>query len=144
MVCWFVFNIFYPNNYTMGRDATRRLQNDLQQRHPYIYGSAEFVGAMTTPMHLVKDTTSANKAFNALTDTISASAGYADDWNDFGTNLAVNGFTNSIGLGVGLTPIGRGLGATGKKIIKQSFNFLTDKAKNMFYKEDEDKEKYHY
>ena len=99
---------------------------------------------MTTPMHLVKDTTSANKAFNALTDTISASAGYADDWNDFGTNLAVNGFTNSIGLGVGLTPIGRGLGATGKKIIKQSFNFLTDKAKNMFYKEDEDKEKYHY
>ena len=81
------------------------------------------------------------KAFNALTDTLNASAGYAKNWNDFGTNLAVNGFANAAGLGADLTPIGRGLGATGKKIIKQGFNFLTDKAKNMFY-DDDDEDKY--
>ncbi len=130
-----------PDNYNMGRDATRQLQNELQQRYPYIYGGAEFVGAMTTPMHLAKGENFKQKAFNALTDTLNASAGYAENWNDFGTNLAVNGFANAAGLGADLTPIGRGLGATGKKIIKQGFNFLTDKAKNMFY-DDDDEDKY--
>ena len=84
------------------------------------------------------DTTFANKALNAFTDTINASAGYAENWNDFATNLAVNGFTNSFGLGIGYTQLGRGIGVTGKKFIKQGFNFLTDKAKNMFYDDNED------
>ena len=128
-----------PDNYTMGRDATRQLQNDLQQRHPYIYGGGEFLGAMNTPMHLVKDETLAQKGFNALTDTLMASVGYAQNGDDFLTNLAVNGFTNSVGLGADLTPLGRGLGTTGKKIIKQGFNFLTDKARNMFYNNEEGK-----
>ena len=75
---------------------------------------------MTTPMHLVKDATFANKAFNAATDTLNASAGYAENWNDFGANLLVNGAANAVGLGVGLMPFGRGLGVTGKKIIKQA------------------------
>ena len=136
------------DNYKLGRNATRKLQNDLQQRHPYIYGSAEFVGAMTTPMHLVKDTTSANKAFNALTDTISASAGYADDWDDFGTNLAVNGIANVIGLKAEHLPLWRAsarpLIKLGKKFVKQGINSSADKAKNMFYKDGGDEEKYHY
>ncbi len=130
-----------PNNYSMGRDAIRKLQNDLQQQHPIAYGVGEFAGAMMTPMHLAKGENFKQKAFNALTDTLNASAGYAENWNDFGTNLAVNGFANAAGLGADLTPIGRGLGATGKKIIKQGFNFLTDKAKNMFY-DDDDEDKY--
>ena len=125
------------DNYAMGRDATRQLQKNLQQRHPLVYGASEFVGAMTTPMHLVKDATFANKAFNAATDTLNASAGYAENWNDFGTNLVVNGFTNAVGLGVGLMPFGRGLGVTGKKIIKQGFNSFADNMKNMYYNNDE-------
>ena len=96
-----------PDNYTMGRDAVRKLQNDLSHRHPWAYGVGEFTGAMTTPMHLTKDTTFANKALNAFTDTISASVGYANDWNDFATNLAVNGATNWLGLKAEQLPIFR-------------------------------------
>ena len=103
---------------------------------------------MTTPMHLVKDTTFANKAFNALTDTISASAGYADDWDDFGTNLAVNGAANMAGLALDKVPLFRAsakpLIKFGKKFIKQGINSFADKAKNMFYNDGEDEEKYHY
>ena len=114
-------------------DVVRQLQNNLSQRHPLVYGVGEFTGAMTTPMHLVKDSTFTNKALNAVTDTLNASVGYAENWNDLATNLLVNGFANSIGLGVDMAPIGRGLGATGKKIIKQGVNYLTDKAKNILY-----------
>jgi len=134
------------NNYTMGRDATRKLQNDLQQRHPYIYGGAEFVGAMTTPMHLAKDTTFANKALNAFTDTINASAGYANNWKDFGTNLVANGLANIAGLKLEQLPIfrasARPLMQLGKKIIKQGINSSADKAKKLYYKEDD--EEYYY
>lgn len=141
-----------PGNYTMGRDATRKLQNDLQQRHPYIYGGAEFVGAMQTPMHLVKDTTFANKALNAATDTLNASAGYAENWNDFGTNLAVNGAANIAGLTLDKIPYLRAVGSTsskfiarnGPKFIKQGINSFADKLKNMYYKKDKDEEKYYY
>ena len=136
------------DNYAMGRNATRQLQNNLQQQHPYIYGGAEFVGAMTTPMHLAKDTTFANKAFNALTDTLNASAGYAENWNDFGTNLAVNGIANTAGLKAEQLPIfrasARPLTQLGKKFIKQGINSSADKLKDMFYKKDEDEEKQHY
>ena len=140
-----------PDNYNMGRDATRQLQNELQQRYPYIYGGAEFVGAMTTPMHLAKGENFKQKAFNALTDTLNASAGYAENWNDFLTNLAVNGIANNVGLTVDKIPYLRAVGSTaGKfvaknspKFIKQGINSSADKLKNMYYKEDEDEEKYY-
>ena len=136
------------DNYTMGRDATRQLQNELQQRHPYIYGGAEFVGAMTTPMHLAKEENFKQKAFNALTDTINASAGYAENWNDFGTNLVANGAANIIGLTAEQLPIfrasARPIVQIGKKIFKQGVNSSADNAKKLFYKKDEDEERYHY
>lgn len=141
-----------PNNYALGRDATRQLQNDLQQQHPIAYGAGEFTGAMTTPLHLVKDTTFANKALNAATDTLNASAGYAENWDDFGTNLAVNGIANNIGLQVEQLPMWRAAGSTlgkffaknGLKTVKQSINSFADKMKNIYYNDDEDEEKYHY
>ena len=119
-----------PNNYAMGRDATRQLQNDLQQQHPIAYGVGEFTGAMTTPLHFVKDTTFANKALNAATDTLNASAGYAENWDDFWTNLAVNGAANNIGLQVEQLPMWRAAGSTlgkffaknGLKTVKQGIN----------------------
>jgi len=134
-----------PNNYTLGRDATRQLQNNLQKQHPYVYGGAEFAGAMTTPMHLVKDTTFANKAVNAFTDTLNASAGYAQNWKDFGTNLAVNGIANSAGLSFDKVPLGRASARPfmqlGKKIFKQGINSSADKIKNTFYNKDDDEDK---
>ncbi len=137
---------FNPNNYYLGRDATRQLQKELQAKHPYVYGGAEFVGAMTTPMHLVKGENFKQKAFNAFTDTINASAGYAENWNDFGTNLAVNGIANIIGLTAEQLPLWRAsarpLVKLGKKFIKQGINSSADKVKNMYYKE-EDEEKYY-
>lgn len=141
-----------PNNYAMGRDATRQLQNDLQQQHPIAYGVGEFTGAMTTPLHLVKDTTFANKALNAATDTLNASAGYAENWDDFWTNLAVNGAANMVGLTFDAIPILRTLGSNtgknllkgGKKLIKQGINSFADKMKNMYYNDNEDEQKYYY
>ncbi|MBP5353366.1 MAG: hypothetical protein J6Y91_06375 [Alphaproteobacteria bacterium] len=135
------------HNYAVGRDATRQLQADLQQRHPYIYGGAEFVGSMTTPMHLYKDTTFANKARNALTDTLNASAGYAENWNDFATNLVANGAANWLGLKFEQLPLWRAsarpIVQIGKKIFKQGINSSADKAKKLFYKKEEDEEKYY-
>ena len=137
-----------PNNYAMGRDATRQLQNDLQQQHPIAYGVGEFTGAMTTPMHLAKDTTFTNKALNAFTDTINASAGYAKNWNDFGTNLVANGAANWLGLKFEQLPIFRAsakpLMQLGKKFFKQGINSSADKAKNLFYKKDDEDEEYYY
>lgn len=141
-----------PNNYAMGRDATRQLQNDLQQQHPIAYGVGEFTGAMTTPLHLVKDTTFANKALNAATDTLNASAGYAENWDDFWTNLAVNGAANMVGLQVEQLPMWRAAGSTlgkffaknGLKTVKQGINSFTDKMKNMYYNDNEDEQKYYY
>ena len=136
-----------PNNYAMGRDATRQLQNDLQQQHPIAYGVGEFTGAMMTPMHLTKGENIEQKAFNALTDTLNASAGYAENWNDFGTNLAVNGIANAAGLPIDVIPFtraaGRPLVQFGKKIFKQGINSSADKIKNMYYRNDEDEEKYY-
>ena len=136
------------NNYTMGRDATRQLQNNLQQQHPIAYGVGEFTGAMTTSMHLTKGENFKQKAFNALTDTLNASAGYAENWNDFGTNLAVNGAANIAGLIADKIPLGRAAGRPlvqfGKKFIKQGINSSADKAKNLFYKKDDEDEEYYY
>ena len=129
------------DNYTMGRDATRKLQNNLSESHPYIYGGAEFIGAMTSPMHLFKDTTKVNKALNAATDTLNASAGYAENWNDFGLGLISNSIANGSGLYADKLPLGRALGNVGRKAftqgINQGMNYLADKAKNIFYSNDE-------
>ena len=115
----------------------------LQGYNPYIYGGAEFVGAMTTPMHLVKEENFKQKAFNALTDTLNASAGYAENWNDFLTNLAVNGIANNVGLIADRVPLGRASGRPlaqfGKKFIKQGINSSADKMKNIYYNEQDDK-----
>ena len=142
---------FNPNNYAIGRDATRQLQNDLQQQHPIAYGVGEFTGAMMTPMHLTKGENFKQKAFNALTDTLNASAGYAENWNDFGTNLVANGAANIAGLAFDAIPVFRTLGSNtgknllkgGKKFIKQGINSFADKMKNIYYKEDEDEERYY-
>ena len=95
---------------------------------------------MTTPMHLVKDNTFANKALNAATDTLNASAGYAENWNDFAANLLVNGIANTLGLKAEQLPIfrasARPLAQLGKKFIKQGINSSADKMKNMFYSEE--------
>jgi len=122
-----------PNNYQMGRDAVRQLNNNLVQRNPYIYGGAEFVGAMNTPMHFAKDTSFTNKAINAATDTLNASAGYAENWNDFGTNLAVYGIANAAGLKMEQLPFLRGTGVVGRRLFKQVLNSVADKTKNIFY-----------
>ena len=121
------------DNYKMVRDATRQLQNDLSQRHPYIYGGAEFLGAMMSPMRLFKDTTKVNKALNAATDTLNASAGYAENWNDFGTNLIANGAANTLGFPIDKIPYTRGGSIVGRKFIKQGINSVADKLKNMYY-----------
>ena len=97
-------------------------------------------------MHLAKDTTFANKVLNAATDTLNASAGYAENWNDFGTNLAVNGIANMVGLQVEQLPAWRAAGSTlgkfvaknGLKTVKQGINSVADKLKNMYYNDDED------
>ena len=120
-------------DYKGARDAVRQLQNNLSQQHPWAYGVGEFAGAMTTPMHLVKDSTFANKALNAATDTLNASAGYAENWNDFATNLAVNGIANIAGLPIDKIPYTRGGSVVGRKFIKQGINSVADKLKNIYY-----------
>ncbi|MBR1600798.1 MAG: hypothetical protein IJ677_04395, partial [Alphaproteobacteria bacterium] len=105
----------------------------------------------TTPMHLAKEENFKQKAFNAFTDTINASAGYAENWNDFGTNLVANGAANMVGLAFDAIPIFRTLGSNtgknllkgGKKFIKQGINSFADKMKNIYYKEGDDKERYY-
>ncbi len=132
-------------DYKGARDAVRQLQNNLSQQHPWAYGVGEFAGAMTTPMHLAKDTTFANKALNAATDTLNASAGYAENWNDFAANLVVNGIANTLGLGLERLPIGRAFNSnTGKQLLSNGFKFArqginssADKIKNMYYKNEE-------
>ena len=124
-------------NYALGRDATRQLQNDLQKRHPYLYGGAEFVGAMTTPMHLFKGASKLENAINAATDTLNASAGYAENWKDFGENMVANGVANWLGLKAEQLPVFRAsakpLTHLGKKFLRQGINSSADKMKDMFY-----------
>lgn len=138
------------NNYTLGRDATRRLQNNLQKQHPYVYGGAEMLGAAQSPMHFVKDKTFANRVLNAATDTMNASIGYSQNWSDFGTNLVANGLANSIGLAAEYLPGGRALGVIGRKALTQGANYLTNKTKDaLLYNnkesdDEDDEEKYYY
>ena len=78
-----------PRNYTMGRDAVRRLQNDLNHKYPYIYGGAEALGVTLSGM-LTKP---------ALASII-AGIGYADNVRDIPANIEKNAvvarFTNGI------------------------------------------------
>ena len=76
-----------------------------------------------------------DSVLNAVANTGIASAGYAENWKDFGTNLVANGVANGIGLGFEKVPFTRGVMATnlGRKFIKQGLNSLADKAKNLFY-----------
>lgn len=75
-----------------------------------------------------------------LTDTINASVGYAENWNDFGTNLAVNGIANNIGLQAEKLPIFRASAKPimqfGKKFIKEGINYFGDKMNNIFYNDE--------
>ena len=125
------------NNYELGRDVTRQLQNELKERHPYLYGGAEFLGAVQSPAHLFRGATKLKNAINATTDTLAASAGYAENWKDFGINLPVYGVANVAGLIADKMPLGRAAGNPlvqfGKKIVKQRINSSADKIKNMFY-----------
>ena len=100
-------------------------------------------GAMTSPMHLFRDTTKVNKALNAATDTMNASAGYAENWKDFGNNLVVNGMANTAGLITDKVPLGRAAGRPlvqwGKKVLKQGINSSADKLQNMYYNNGEER-----
>jgi len=67
--------------------------------------------------------------------------GYAENWNDFGTNLIANGAANTLGLKINKIPYTRAFGNIGRKAftqgINQGTNYLADKAKNIFYSNDE-------
>jgi len=80
-----------------------------------------------------------DNVLNAITNTAAASAGYAENWRDFGSNLLANGIANGIGLKFEKLPYTRGVGATslGRRVIKQGINSFADKFKNIFYNPDE-------
>ena len=126
-------------DYKGSRDVVRQLQNNLNQHHTLAYGVGEFTGAMTTPMHLVKDSTFTNKALNAVTDTLNASVGYAENWNDLATNLLVNLFTNMLGLTIDKIPYTRSSSVIGRKFIKQGINSVADKLKKMYYLDEKER-----
>ncbi len=127
-------------DYQGARDAVRQLQHDLSQQYPYLYGGAEFIGAATTPIQLFNGASKVGQISNAVADTINASAGYAENWNDFGTNLIANGIANGIGLSVEKLPIYRAIGIGGRKALTQGvntgINYITDKTKNIFFDDD--------
>ena len=67
------------DNYTMGRDATRQLQKDLQQRHPYVYGASEIAGA-----------TQASTFISPFLAPVVAGIGYAENMSDIPKNIGKN------------------------------------------------------
>ena len=127
-------------DYKRARDAVRQLQNNLTQQHPYIYKGMEMIGAATTPMQLLRGTSRGVQSANALTDTINASVGYAENWNDFVTNMLINGVANGVGLYYHKLPGGRALGNFGRNFLSQSIgqviNYFNDNLKNIFYNKD--------
>ena len=72
--------------------------------------------------------------------------GIAENWDDFWTNLAVNGAANNIGLQFEQLPMWRAAGSTlgkffaknGLKTVKQGINSFADKMKNMYYNDNKD------
>ena len=125
------------DHYRLGRDATRQLQNDLQQRHPYIYEGAEFVGAMASPTDYLTKFVTPSKIADATVSTLAASAGYAKNWKDFGENLIANGVANTAGLIFDQLSRSKGVGRLIRKPVKQLLNYSTDKAKNWYYDGDD-------
>ena len=115
------------DNYTKGRDATRQLQNDLSQRHPYLYGGAEFLGAVQSPLQLFRGAKKMDNVLNAITNTAAASAGYAENWRDFGSNLLANGAGNAIGVKMNQLPFFRAAGVSARKALTQGVNCVTGK-----------------
>ena len=77
------------NNYDIARDAVRGLQNDLNERHPYLYGGSEVLGA-----------TMASRFTKPIVAPVIAGVGYADEKDDvltnIGKNMLVSRFTNGI------------------------------------------------
>ena len=131
-----------PNNYRLGRDAVRQLQNDLRAKYPKLYEASEFVGSAMSPMHLSNKVSAALKVrpelMNAITDTALASSGYAENWKDFFINLAVNGAANTIGYKNNISPLMRGVPRSRpiNKFLKQGVNYLADKTKSLVYNDD--------
>ena len=86
-----------------------------------------------------------DEAMWGATATLTASAGYAENWNDFGNNLVVNGIANTAGLAFDAIPFLRAVGSTsgkfiaknGPKFIKQGINSIADKMKNMYYSDED-------
>lgn len=57
---------------------------------------------------------------------LNASAGYAENWDDFWTNLAVNGAANMVGLTFDAIPILKTLGSNmGKNLLKGGKSLLS-------------------
>ena len=119
------------NNYELGRDVTRQLQNELKERHPYLYGGAEFLGAVQSPAHLFRGATKLKNAMNATTDTLAASAGYAENWKDFAANMMANGLANAVGVKMDKLPLMRATGVGTRKILTQGVNYITNKFKDV-------------
>ena len=120
------------DNYTKGRDAVRQLQNDLSQRHPYVYGGAEFLGAVQSPLQLFKGAKKFDNVLNAAVNTAVASAGYAENGKDFGTNLIANGAGNTIGVKMNQLPFFRAAGVGARKALTQGINYVTSKIMDGF------------
>ena len=125
------------DNYKMGRDATRQLQNDLRERHPYIYNVAETIGAATTPMHLFKASKTAplarhytNRLYNGAMDTGIATIGYSDlsDPYDVLKNAGKIGLGNTMGIALGNRMLGRG----GGNVARIGFDALGNSVANSF------------
>ncbi len=135
-----------PNNYRLGRDAVRQLQNDLRAKYPKLYEASEFVGSAVSPMHLSNKVSAALKVrpklMNAITDTALASLGYTEDWKDFNDNLATNGMANYLGYKVdSLLPATRNAAKPIRQILKNAFskqgaNYFADKTKSLVYNDD--------
>ena len=138
------------DNYTMGRDAVRQYQEELHDKNPILYESAEFIGAMSALLRCPESVLTGMKVsnpalFNAISDTFVASFGYAEDWKDFLANLAANGAANTLGYKAKALKFSRGIGKLLKtflnnKVAQQGINYAADKTKNLFYnKEEEEK-----
>lgn len=82
-----------PNNYARVRDSVRQLQNDLPQRHPYIYGGAEIVGA-----------TYANKLFPTYAMPVAAGIGYANSLENVPVNIVKNAIVSRATKGIQKIP----------------------------------------
>ena len=130
-----------PDNYKMGRDATRKLQNDLRERHPYIYNIAETIGTVTTPMRLFKASKtaplarhSANRLYNGIMDTGIATIGYSDLSNPYDVlkNAGAIGLGNAAGIALGNRMLGRGGGNMARIGFDAAGNALSNTMTNLF------------